>query len=173
MCANNRLRVLLLILGACLAGCESAPIRAVTDSFQELVYKSRSKGETESTSTDSVRRELGCNERHPFELHLEQSEVVPRRIKGGREISHRFVYAACTPNDAIQTHSLVRRITHGGRVMFEDRDRKFALKPGRWTVDAFVGIPPATAPGTYALEVVIELRSGASKKLRLEFEVTQ
>lgn len=171
MCANNRLAVLLLC--ACLTGCDSAPIRAIGDTYQELVYKARSKGEKEAASTDSVRREFGCNERHPFELRLEQSEIVPSRVKRGREISHRFVYAACTPNNAIQTHSLVRRITQGGRVLFEDRDLKFALIPGRWTVDAIVGIPPTAAPGIYVLEVAIEVRHDVSRKLRREFEVTQ
>ncbi len=173
MWTNNCLAVLLLLLCVWLAGCNSAPIRAVSDIYQEMVYKTRSKGAEESTSVDSVRREFGCNEHHLFELHLEQSEVVPSRVKSGREVNHRFVYAACTPNDAVQTHRMVRRIMRGGRILFEDRDRTFTLKPGRWTVDAFIGIPPAATAGIYVLEVTIELRTGTSRKLRREFEVTQ
>jgi hypothetical protein len=170
MFENKRLAAIAAVSIA-LAGCESAPIRAVSDSYQEMVYGWRSKGEKQTGSIDAVRREFGCNENRRFALHMEESEVLPRRVHSGREINHRFVYSACTPNDGIEPHPLVRRILHRGRIVFEDRDRRFELKPGRWTVDAFVGIPPAAAPGVYVLEVEIELRKGSSRKLRNEFDV--
>lgn len=172
MSADLPIALALLVSAAVLVGCESAPIQAVKDSYQEIVYKSRKKGEQAGTAPESVRREFACNDRRPFELRLEQSSLVPTRLKSGREISHRIVYAACTPRDAPQSQPLVRRIILDGRVLFEDRDTKFEVKPGRWTVDTFVGIPPGASPGRYTLEVFFDLRGAPTRRLHEEFEVT-
>ena len=163
---------LLAGVSAALVACNSAPVRIVTDSYQSLVYKTRSKGESESTKPEPVKRELACSDKKPFELKLEQSELVPNRFKSGREINHRFIYAACTPRDAVQSYALVRRVSRGGKTLFEDRDTAFAVKPGRWVVDSFIGIPPSAPAGPYTLELVFELRGGAKRSLRTEFEVT-
>lgn len=162
----------LALVAAALAGCSSAPIRLVTDTYQSLVYKTRTKGEKETAKPDTVKQELGCSARKPFELKLEFSELVPARFRSGREVNHRFTYAACTPRDAAQTYALVRRISRGGKVLFEDRDSDFVVKPGRWVVDAFVGIPDSAAPGSYSLELAFEPRGGSARSLRFNFEVT-
>ncbi len=154
-----------------LTGCNSAPVRIVTDTYQSMVYKSRTKGERETGAPAAVRQELGCNDKKPFELKLEQSELVPARFKSGREVNHRFVYAACTPRDAVQTYALVRRISRAGKLLFEDRDANFAVKPGRWVVDTFIGIPASAVAGSYSLEVSFESRA-AGRSLRNEFEVS-
>jgi hypothetical protein len=48
---------------------------------------------------------------------------------------------------------LSRRITLKGNTVFEDVSRRFELKPGKWQLDAFIGIPAAAPPGVYAVEV--------------------
>jgi hypothetical protein len=169
MSASNRLAAAAVVFLA-LAGCQSAPMRAVKDGLQEVKSGWRSKGEKQTGSSAAVRRELGCDSRR-FELRLEHSEVLPQRVRIGRELNHRFVYAACTPHDAVEAYPMVRRVLHRGRVLFEDRDREFEIRAGRWAVDAFVGIPPAATPGSYVLELEIELRKGAIRKMRNEFEV--
>lgn len=179
MSAERRLPLLPflpVILLAVLAGCQSAPMVAVKesfkDSYQEIVYKTRKKGESNAATAETVRREFGCNDKRPFELRVESSQLVPGRLKSGREINHRFVYAACTPRDGMQVHALVRRVILDGRVLFEDRDSKFEVKAGRWTVDSFVGIPAAATPGSYALEVFFEVRGVPGRKLQQTFEIT-
>lgn len=172
MYASPRLAFALLLSAALLVGCQSAPILAVKSSYQEILYKLRGKGEQAGTAPEGVRREFSCKPQHTFELRLEQSRLLPTHLKSGREISHRIVYAACTPRDAVQKHPLVRRVIFGGRVLFEDRDVNFEVKPGRWTVDTFVGIPAGASPGRYALEVFFDVRGASERKLRQEFEVT-
>jgi hypothetical protein len=68
--------------------------------------------------------------------------------------------------------SLVRRVTFGGRVLFEDRDPRFVVRPGRWIVDGFIGIPPGASPGGYGVEVVLEPRGGPPRRSQQLFEVT-
>ena len=170
-------RALVIVLPlAVLAGCQSAPMVAVKesfkDSYQEIVYKTRKKGESNSAAPDYVRREFGCNDKRPFDLRLESTQLLPTRLKSGREVSHRIVYAACTPRDAALPYPLVRRVILDGRILFEDRDAKFEVKAGRWTVDSFVGIPAAATPGTYTMEVFFDIRGPASRKLQQTFEIT-
>ena len=161
-----------LLAAGLLAGCDTAPVRAVSDTYQDLVYKTRSKGEREIASAEQVRRELGCSERRPFELRLEFSELLPNRLKSGREINNRFIYSACMHREGPVTVPLVRRVLLGGRVLFEDRDPRFVVRPGRWMIDGFIGIPPAASPGTYSVEVVLEPRGSPARRSQQPFEVT-
>lgn len=160
-----------LLATVLLAGCDTAPVRAVSDTYQDLVYKTRSKGEREIAGSEQVRRELGCSERRPFELRLEFSELLPNRLKSGREINNRFIYSACMQRDGAVTVTLVRRILFGGRVLFEDRDPRFVVRPGRWMIDGFIGIPPGASPGGYSVEVVLEPRGGPARRSSQSFEV--
>ena len=110
-------------------------------------------------------KEYHCDSKKlPF-IVIEQDQILPISVQAGKEIQHRFVYAACTSSgqQAIKG-SLSRKIYYRGRVVFEDTTRNFEIKPGQWKVNAVVGIPPQVKPGSYDFELVISSPTTAVKK---------
>lgn len=145
-----------LALACCslLAACSAtAPVmRQAEDLVQGVMVKTRGKGEKQLVDPATVARELACGTRGATPARMEVSEVLPERPRPGREISHRVVLASCPlPADAM-AGTLTRRVTYLGRTLFEDSE-PYTLKPGRWSVDVFIGIPPQATPGPYRLAV--------------------
>ena len=144
---------LLVIVSALLAACGTAPVmRQAEDLVQGVMVKARSKGEKRLDDPVKVSRELACGTPGAAAARIEASEVLPERPKPGREIAHRVVLAACPMAAEAMAGLLTRRITHQGRTLFEDSE-PYTLKPGRWSVDVFVGIPAQAQPGPYRLTV--------------------
>ncbi|MFO1218816.1 MAG: hypothetical protein U1E89_10635 [Burkholderiaceae bacterium] len=137
-----------------LAGCQSAAplMRKAEDYTQIVVAKARTRGETNLADGSAVARELHCNTPGAAPAKLESSRVLPERPRAGREINHRLVIASCPLSGDDPPGTLTRRFTREGRTLFEDQT-PYTLKPGRWSVDVFVGIPPQAPPGPYRLEV--------------------
>jgi hypothetical protein len=88
----------------------------------------------------------------PF-LVLERNQVSPRKIRPGGEFNHRLIYAMCPvePSQVI-SGDLYRRIYYKGGVVFEDIVRGFEVRPGKWSVDAFITIPEKAELGPYSVE---------------------
>lgn len=141
-------------LAALLGGCQSAAplLRKAEDYTQIVISKARFRGETNLADGSRVARELGCGAPGAAPAKLESSSVLPERPRPGREINHRLVIASCPLSGDDPPGTLTRRFTHEGRTLFED-SAPHTLKPGRWLLDVFVGIPPQAPPGPYRLEV--------------------
>ena len=157
-------RWILLALGtAMLAGCSTAPVlRKAEDLVQGVMVKVRTKGEKQLADGTAVSQELACGKPGAAPARLEDSSVLPERPKAGRELAHRIVVAACPLAPDLMTGTLTRRVTRQGRTLFEDSE-PFTMKPGRWAIDVFVGIPAQAQPGPYRLMVRFTRRG-----LRLE-----
>jgi hypothetical protein len=142
-----------------LTGCGSnAPLlRKAEDVMQTAAAKLRLRGESNIANAASVARELDCGARGAPAAKLESSAVLPERPRAGREINHRLVFAACPQGADDAAGTLTRRFTHEGRTLFAD-STPYKLKPGRWSVDVFVGIPAQAPPGSYRLEVKYQRR---------------
>jgi hypothetical protein len=145
-----------VLLAATLAlGCQTS--QRIAGQAQRML---RPPGERLASLPERVAEEYDCNRvRRPF-LRLERSEITPERVSAGDAINHRLVYALCAarPTDVVRG-MLETRILHEGRVVVRDRENSYALKPGRWIVDATVEIPNAAKDGIYAIEVVFASRS--------------
>ncbi|RIK91076.1 MAG: hypothetical protein DCC71_25265 [Proteobacteria bacterium] len=143
-------------LAAALAlGCQAG--RALTGHAQRML---RSPGEKLAALPERVAEQYDCERSpRPF-FKLERNEVVPERVAAGAAINHRFVYALCAarPTDVVRG-ALETRIVHEGGTVVRDRDPAYALKPGRWIVDATVEIPEAARAGVYAIEVSFQSRA--------------
>lgn len=144
----------LAALTVLLAGCQSAAplLRKAEDYTQIVVSKARLRGETNLADGSRVARDLGCGAQGTATAKFESSSVLPERPRAGREINHRLVIASCPLSGDDPPGTLTRRFTREGRTLFED-SAPYTLKPGRWSLDVFVGIPPQAPPGPYRLEV--------------------
>ena len=87
-------------------------------------------------------------------LVVETNEILPPQLNAGKELNHHFTYVMCPamPSQVIKG-KLTRLIHYEGRIIFEDVTDDFELKPGEWSVDAFIDIPPQAEPGVYSFEV--------------------
>jgi hypothetical protein len=163
---------LVALLASCLlfSACETMPVmRKAEDLVQVVMVKVRSKGEKRLADPAQVARDLSCGAPGAVPARFEASDVLPERPKPGSEVNHRLVVAACSlPGDAM-AGTLTRRFTHLGRTLFQDSE-PFTLKPGRWSIDVFIGIPAQAGPGPYRLEVRFE-RRGLQLDTSSEFTV--
>jgi hypothetical protein len=129
-------------------------------------------GVTQLLDGKAVWKEYNCDSKKlPF-IVIEQDEILPASVQAGKEIQHRFVYAACTSSDQqVIKGSLSRKIFSRGRAVFEDTSRSFQVIPGRWKVNAIVGIPPKAKSGSYDLELIISGPTITTIKEKLPFMV--
>lgn len=147
------------VLAGCvlLGACETVVVRKAEDIVQGVMVKARSKGERRLAEPGDVARELSCGSPGAVLARVEAGEVLPLRVKPGNEINHRMVLAACPASAEALTGTLTRRFVHQGRTLFQDSE-PYTLKPGRWSVNVFVGIPAQALPGQYRLELRFERR---------------
>jgi hypothetical protein len=149
--------VLMLAAAAALSGCANrAALRAAEDLAHAEEFKNRRAGEHPLASAEDVQRHLRCGERRAVLAQFDSGEVIPVRPTSGREINHRVVYSACAGAGEPLTGTLTRRLYYGRQQLFETKEQ-VTLKPGRWALDVFIGIPPETNLGWYAVEAVFEV----------------
>ena len=158
-----------LLAGCFLTGCETVVMRKAEDLVQRAMVKVRAKGERRLAEPAEVERELACNSAGAAPARIESSETLPLRVKPGSELNHRMVVATCPgPSDTL-TGTLTRRFVYQGRTLFQDSE-PYTLKPGRWSVNVFVGIPPQTVSGAYRLELRFE-KPGLALERNTDFTV--
>lgn len=120
----------------------------------EVRLMTRRAGERTLVDASRIADDPACRGRRTAYTQIEQHEVLPKSFKAGREMNQRIVYVFCAaPQGRAVTGTLTRRILLDGRPLIADRDPQFQLKPGRYQIDAFVGVPPAAQPGSYMLEI--------------------
>ena len=142
-----------------LMGCGSRPVTKIEDVVQDIKFKNRTRGEKQLADAATAAHDLGCSARSGALVRVDSHEVLPARPVPGRDVNQRLVISACGVGDnAVGT--LTRRVSFQGRTLFEDSER-YTLKPGRWMIDVFIGVPPQAAPGPYHIDVKFD-RRGAS-----------
>ncbi len=145
--------LIMLVASGCGSRREAA--RKSVDLAQNEEFERRKSGETQVNSPTEITPELGCGGRRVTVARFEKGEVIPIRPVPGREVNYRIAYSACPGYAERLSGTLTRRLTYGRQVIMEEKEN-VTLKPGRWTVDIFIGIPPQTAPGWYRFETVFE-----------------
>jgi hypothetical protein len=153
----------LLLVLPFMSGCEttSSLVQRAEDWTQIALSKTRSRGEKRNAEASVVAAEPGCANAATTPARIEASEVLPGRVRAGRELNHRLVIATCPLAPEALAGTLKRRFSLQGRTMFEDSE-PYALRPGRWTVDVFVGLPAQAKPGAYRLDVRFDRRAGGT-----------
>jgi len=117
----------------------------------------REQGAHLTAFPEEVASQYDCAQRPlPF-FKIEQSEVVPPRVRSGGEFNHRMVTALCPARPTeVETGRLSEAIRFRGDVVHRKTTERFEIRPGRWVVDAFVEVPADTEPGVYAYELRFE-----------------
>ena len=137
-----------------------------------VVKQFRNPGEKLETFPEQVWDEYDCgSQKQPF-LIVERNELTPKTVVAGGNFGHRWVYIMCpaVPTATVEG-TLATRIRFKGQPIVQDVDPDFEIRPGRWTVDAFVHLPDDAEPGIYAYEIEFESEPLLFKK-SLTFLVT-
>lgn len=145
----KRLTSTLLLAGLFLASCKTAPDRPLRPTpGQHLI-----------DDAEDVWDDYDCEDRKlPFAT-LEESEIRPATVYAGEEFNHHFIYALCPARNAQPIiGTLYRRVYFNNQIVFQDVERNFILKPGKWSVDAFITTPPDAKPGVYRLSLAFNSR---------------
>ncbi len=137
-----------------------------------VVKQFRTPGEKLDTFPERVWDEYDCDsQKRPF-LIVEKNELTPQRVIAGGSFGHRWVYVMCPElPTAVVEGTLATRIHFKGQPIVQQMDSHFEIKPGRWTVDAFIHLPNDAETGVYAYELEFESEPLLFKK-SLTFVVT-
>ena len=120
----------------------------------------RHPGEHNKTMPEEVAQEYHCDKRGlPF-FEIEKSQLLPARVKPGKQLSHRIVYVMCPrrPTEVV-AGTLDTIILFKGKIIFEEVVEQ-EIKPGRWVVDTFIPLPAEAEPGVYALQLEFRSKHG-------------
>ena len=126
----------------------------------QLKLQTRQAGERIVEFPEPVAEEYNCSKRRlPF-IKVEETELVPHRVKPGSKLNHRFVYVMCPSRiSGIIEGKLYTRIHYRGTTVYNHVSSR-SLQPGRWIVDSFITLPMEADAGMYALEARFESKSG-------------
>jgi len=97
---------------------------------------------------------LQCADK-PLPLLIVESDVLtPNPAVPGTELHHRLIYSFCPkPGGKPVTGALTRSLSLNGTTVFSDVTKDVVIIPGRVAVDAYLTVPAAAEPGTYAYKV--------------------
>jgi hypothetical protein len=146
---DHRKKLAALAALALCAGCATAR--------WSVVQQFRTPGEKLETFPEQVWDEYDCDsQKRPF-LVIEKNELTPQRVIAGGNFGHRLVYVMCPAlPTAVVEGTLATRIHFKGQPIVQQMDSHYDIKPGRWTVDAFVHLPDDAEAGVYAYELEFE-----------------
>lgn len=145
---------LCFLLASC-AGIVWNPEDTIQEFIGNLEKYIRKPGENLISHPNTVWEQYDCSDKKiPF-LVIEKNELAPATVNPGEEFNHRLIYALCVEKTAkVIIGNLYRKIYFRGKLVFNDVSKDFELKPGKWSVDAFIAVPPQAKPGIYSLLVV-------------------
>ena len=137
-----------------------------------VVKQFRTPGEKLDTFPERVWDEYDCgSQKRPF-LIIEKNDLIPQTVIAGGNFGHRLIYVMCPAQPtAVVAGTLATRIHFKGQPIVQQMDSHFEIKPGRWTVDAFVHLPDDAEAGVYAYELEFDSEPLLFKK-SLTFVVT-
>lgn len=117
----------------------------------------RDPGERIVAFPEEVWEQYECDTQKRPHFVLESNELVPPRVAPGSTFNHRLVYALCPDRPtAVVAGRLRTQIRFRGEPIVRETTEAYELKPGRWIVDAEVGLPDSAEPGVYAYELHFE-----------------
>ena len=157
-------QLFMLILCCCLVACAGLFQHSATtlrEGEQNSAGTLPRPGEHLIIHPNLIRESDSCaRKKLPFIL-IEKSELMPTVITPGKEFNHRFIYVFCPRSKKSRPigGTLYRKIYFQGRLVFEDVSKRYQFKPGKWSVDAFITVPPEVKPGSYALIVTFKAKN--------------
>jgi hypothetical protein len=116
----------------------------------------REPGEKMLDLPEKIWKDYNCrNEALPI-VKIEQNELIPQRLNPEKVMTcnHRLVYGLCADDQTRQiAGKLFTRIYYREKLVHNEIDDNYAIKPGRWRVDTFITLPKQAASGVYTLEI--------------------
>jgi hypothetical protein len=157
-------QLLVLILCCCLVACVDPPQHSATTLREWEENSTRTlprPGEKLIIHPNFIRESDSCNRKKLPLLLIEKSELTPTIISPGKEFNHRLIYVFCPGSKKSRPISgtLYRKIYFQGQLVFQDVSKRYQFKPGKWSVDAFITVPPEVKPGSYAVVVTFKAKN--------------
>jgi hypothetical protein len=148
-----------------LSGCTT-----MQDLHQNLVRNLREPGEIMVVNPEQTELFHECPGGRYDSPELLETDTLPERVKPGEEVNHRLKYVLCLEDhSAVLKGEIIRSVSFEGKMVFRD-STKYSFKPGVWTVDAFLAVPPDAPDGIYKVETVIAY-DGKTMKRNHTFQV--
>jgi hypothetical protein len=144
---------------ALMTGCAGLPepLQPLSSWFWNTFNKFRTPGPQQVDPLQKVSAEFDCPNRPQPWVLLETHQLWPGRLAPEDELNERFVYVLCpAPGQGEVRGTLTRRVLTGRTVIWGPQVSDYDLKPGRWSVDAFLTIPGQAPAGPYEFEVSFE-----------------
>ena len=165
----RKLPVLIRLAGAIIAvtisGCTT-----MQDLHQNLVRNLREPGEIMVVNPEQTELFHECPGGRYDSPELLETDTLPERVKPGEEVNHRLKYVLCLKDHStVLKGEIIRSVFLEGKTVFRD-STKYSFKPGVWTVDAFLAVPPDAPDGIYKVETVIAT-DGKTMKRNHTFQV--
>lgn len=136
-----------------LSACSSLKMQS-NHLYEELVVSLRKPGEKLVSLPDEVWQEHNCDDKAQPYLQIETFEVIPKIIQPGESFNLRLLYSLCTSDRHEEIiGNLYTRISFRGNYLINDRERNYAMKPGRWLTDTFIDLPSAAKLGVYSIQL--------------------
>ena len=149
----------LLALVSCSAG-KVDPVNYFKSLYWDAKLTQRETGEHMIVDPTRIWRKLRCDNRKLPYAQIDENEIIPARLAAGEKINHHFVYSLCPSQPSkVEYARFTRSILYKGSIIFQDVVNNFELKPGRWSVDAFVTVSDKAEPGVYSLQVTMNSSS--------------
>jgi hypothetical protein len=163
---GQRLTISSLLVLVMLFGC--------TAIHQQIVAAARQVGDNVVTTPEKVAQEFNCAKRKQPFVQFESLEVLPEMVKPGARVNYRLIYVMCPLNKFSDTMKarVTRSIFFKGDPVARNVKDASELKAGRWAVDSFFTLPPASPLGVYALEIGLETSGGHTQKQIRSFVVS-
>jgi hypothetical protein len=175
--ADPRLTAMLVIIGAVILGdptarvAAAAPAPAVDPALEQALRSGAGRGNKLLKMTADTVRDEGCRTRTlPF-LRIVGSEVRPTRVAPGATVSHRLTYALCPASPGVAVIAiLTKRILSSGRVIVDEPNPSYRLRPGTWADDDQIEIPASAPAGRYTMEIDLVL-GDVTQRTYADFQV--
>ena len=145
--------VCLLALSFTLINCASLK-KQTNFVYEKLLISMRKPGEKLMSLPQEVWQENDCdNKKRPYKK-IETFEVIPKIIQPGKSFNLRFLYSLCSSERFKEiVGTLFTRISFRDKYIVNDKEEKYAMKPGRWLTDTFIDLPRTAKVGVYKIEL--------------------
>ncbi len=104
-------------------------------------------------------------------VDFEEQRLDPATVTAGEKFNHQLVYVVCDPDpEHIIEGTLYRNIYRNGRLLHRE-PKPIYLKPGRWAINAQIGVPAKSKSGTYTLKTEFIGKASEKRKIRLSKQI--
>lgn len=104
-------------------------------------------------------------------VDFEEQRLDPPTVAAGEHFNYQLVYVVCDPDpEHIIEGTLFRNIYRKGRLLHRE-PKPIYLKPGRWAINAQIGVPAKSKSGTYTLKTEFIGKASGKRKIRLSKQI--